>query len=147
MGIRALRGGILLFYSRSTRHAFIAFINVTRKITGIGLLLLMVFVIFYFFIRALFSWYDDEYSRKETEEYFIDNSDGIFNLFVAMTTANHPDILMSMYDGHWYLMAVLVLFMICTNLVLVNVLLAVICSAYSEMIRDHIVNPPVSIVD
>ena len=56
-------------------------------------------------------------------------------MYVALTTANHPDVWMGMYDEHWYLMCILLSFMVVTNIFLLNVLLAVVSNAYSSMIR------------
>ena len=69
-------------------------------------------------------------------EYFPNTNEGLFNLFVALTTANHPDVLMPSYHKHWYMMLLLFSFMCITNLFLLNVFLGVVTTQYSSMVKE-----------
>ena len=57
-------------------------------------------------------------------------------MFVSLTTANHPDVLMPSYERHWYMMLLLFSFMLVTNLFLLNVFLGVVTSEYAEMVKQ-----------
>ena len=57
-------------------------------------------------------------------------------MFVSLTTANHPDVLMPSYHRQWYMMLLLFSFMAITNLFLLNVFLAVVTSEYRNMVQQ-----------
>lgn len=75
---------------------------------------------------------------KEWSLYFNTTGDGLFNLYVAMTTANHPDVFMFNYHMHWAKILVLVAFMFTVNLFLLNVFLAVVTARYGLLVRAYV---------
>eukprot|EP00658_Telonema_sp_P-2_P054367 TRINITY_DN4324_c0_g1_i3.p1 TRINITY_DN4324_c0_g1~~TRINITY_DN4324_c0_g1_i3.p1 ORF type:complete len:554 (-),score=130.15 TRINITY_DN4324_c0_g1_i3:2253-3914(-) len=137
VAFRAFRIWFLLQYSMSTRYAFIALIHIIRKCVGIAVMLLLSFILhYYMFQGALAGVGADSDSVSDLNAYFTDNSDGLFNLYVAMTTANHPDIWMAMYSAHFFSMLILISFMVTTSIFLLNIFLAVVTNAYSSMIKE-----------
>ena len=60
----------------------------------------------------------------------------ILSAFVALTTANHPDVLMPAYNQEWFMMLLLFSFMLVTNLFLLNIFLAVVTTQYSNMVQQ-----------
>ena len=120
----------------STRYAFLAFIYIIKKCVGIFVIVFLSFVFHYYAMQAaLAATASAAGSQYERGKYFADNPTGLFSIYVALSTANHPDVWMHMYNEHWYLMLILLSFMIVTNIFLLNVLLAVVSNAYSSMIR------------
>ena len=59
----------------------------------------------------------------------------VYNLFVCLTTANHPDIAMKLFHHHPWSFVFLMSFMIITNLILLNFLLAVVCNHYADFME------------
>eukprot|EP00656_Telonema_subtile_P054666 TRINITY_DN8225_c0_g2_i2.p1 TRINITY_DN8225_c0_g2~~TRINITY_DN8225_c0_g2_i2.p1 ORF type:complete len:628 (-),score=87.21 TRINITY_DN8225_c0_g2_i2:102-1985(-) len=136
---RAVRCFFLLEYSMSTRYAFLAAMHIMRKCVGVVVMLLLSFVFHYYLFQAALAAASENVAvLTEKNSFFPDNNSGVFNLYVALTTANHPDVWMAMYHDHWYLMLILVSFMTVTNIFLLNVFLAVVSNAYSDMIRDTV---------
>ena len=68
--------------------------------------------------------------------YFSSTNEGIYHMFVSLTTANHPDVLMPAYNREWYMMLLLFSFMLVTNLFLLNVFLGVVTSEYATMVKQ-----------
>lgn len=80
----------------------IRLLNVLFSIFG---LMLSSFLFHYFFILALLPLNDGTDINENRKVYFPDTSDGLFNLYVALTTANHPDVLMPAYHKQWYIVS------------------------------------------
>ena len=61
------------------------------------------------------------------------SSDAWWNMFVCLTTANHPDVFMAVYDESRFSILVVASYMVCTNMIGLNLLLAVVTSEFSEI--------------
>ena len=68
-------------------------------------LMISSFLFHYFFIMALLPLNDGTDLNEERQTYFPDVPRGLFNLYVALTTANHPDVLMPAYHKQWYMVS------------------------------------------
>eukprot|EP00658_Telonema_sp_P-2_P040397 TRINITY_DN28899_c0_g1_i3.p1 TRINITY_DN28899_c0_g1~~TRINITY_DN28899_c0_g1_i3.p1 ORF type:complete len:797 (-),score=211.14 TRINITY_DN28899_c0_g1_i3:369-2759(-) len=115
---------------RSTLSSSSAASDVYKRQVLISLLL------HYFLISAAIPLNTETHTYEERTLYFNNAEDGLFNLYVALTTANHPDVMMPAYERQWYMMLFLVSFMVITNLFLLNVFLAVVTTEYARMVRD-----------
>ena len=98
----------------------------------------MMFVLCYYVVQAILAAYDNQATAELNEQYFGSNQDGIYYMFVAITTAIHPDVWMPMDNHAWYLMFVLLAIMCSMNVILLNVVLAVVGDCYSRNLTARV---------
>ena len=101
---RLTRCYLVWFSSRALRAACRPVTYLCTKMIGILTLGGLVFLMHYFLIQVAF--YNQDTLAQAEVPYFKDNADGLFDLFVALTTANHPDgrslhLLKMVLTYHW----------------------------------------------
>jgi len=137
---RSFRCLYLLYLSPKMRYGFVSALYVITKLGSIAGLVIISFLFHYFLIVAFLPLDDEDkewsLDNLERAQYFSNTNEGIYHMFVSLTTANHPDVLMPSYNRQWYMMVLLFSFMLVTNLFLLNVFLGVVTSAYSEMVKQ-----------
>ena len=59
--------------------------------------------------------------------------EGLFQMFVLLTTANHPDIVMDLVHYNYLGFMAVVSYMVVTAIILMNLVLAVVANQFSEV--------------
>ena len=138
MVLKVTRTYFVMFFSPTMRAGFVSFAKVWGKLYEVIILIVISFIVHYFLFVAIMS--DDQYQKNigmNEGKY----KDGLWNFFVTLTTANHPDIVMQLYDHHQLSGFVLVSFMVLTQYFLMSLLLGAASDAYgqiySEFIGEH----------
>lgn len=72
------------------------------------------------------------YGSPEGEEHFPNLIDGMWTLWICVTTANYPDVMMPAYNNSRAAAIYFVLFMVITFFFLMNVILASVVNAYDN---------------
>ncbi|XP_066953785.1 two pore calcium channel protein 1-like isoform X3 [Macrobrachium rosenbergii] len=70
--------------------------------------------------------------------YFDTYWDSIFDLYVLVTTANNPDIMMPAYDASPYYVIFFVLFLVICFFIYMNIILAVIYNNYRKHLKNEV---------
>merc|ERR1712166_344901 len=139
--MRMFRCYYLLYFSYTMRYAFISALYLVNKLGSILGLICVCFLFFYFMIVTtlpILSKDSTDLEVRERNDYFATTEDGLFNLYVALTTANHPDIMMANYHANSWKMVPLIFFMIVVNMFLLNVFLGVVTKQYSTLVRGFV---------
>jgi len=135
MVLKVTRIYFVLFFSPTMRAGFLSAYKVWGKLYEVFALIVISFVMHYFLFVAIMS--DDQYQKNigmNEGKY----KDGLWNFFVTLTTANHPDIVMQLYDHHQLSGFVLVSFMVFTQYFLMSLLLGAVSDAYGQIYSESI---------
>jgi two pore calcium channel protein len=119
---------ILLFIlaDRSCMREFKTLFNMMPEVASI-LFLLFLFIAFYSWIGVVIFYGSDEGTQM-----FRNIFDAMFNLWIATTTANYPDVMMPVYNENRLSTIYFVVFMIVTFFFLMNVILASVVNSYDN---------------
>jgi Ca2+-binding EF-hand superfamily protein len=63
--------------------------------------------------------------------------EGLWTLWICVTTANYPDVMMPGYNQNRFVSLYFVSFMIMTYFFLMNVILATVCNEYDTYVKEH----------
>ncbi|CAJ0953436.1 unnamed protein product [Ranitomeya imitator] len=74
----------------------------------------------------------------EGEPYFENYLDGAFNLYVLVTTANSPDVMMPAYDYNWWYSVFFIAYIILNTYIFMSVFLAVVYNNYRKHLKNEI---------
>ncbi|XP_077138991.1 two pore channel protein 2-like isoform X2 [Ranitomeya variabilis] len=122
--------------SRQIRRAFRSIRNTLPEILYVFLLFMFSVLIFSLMAQKLFG------SRKlvtaEGEPYFENYLDGVFNLYVLVTTANSPDVMMPAYDYNWWYSVFFIAYIILNTYIFMSVFLAVVYNNYRKHLKNEI---------
>ncbi|XP_073528630.1 two pore channel protein 2-like [Phyllobates terribilis] len=122
--------------SRQIRRAFRSIRNTLPEILYVFLLFMFSVLIFSLMAQKLFG------SRKlvtaEGEPYFENYLDGVFNLYVLVTTANSPDVMMPAYDYSWWYSVFFIAYIILNTYIFMSVFLAVVYHNYRKHLKNEI---------
>ncbi|XP_073413591.1 two pore calcium channel protein 1-like isoform X2 [Dendrobates tinctorius] len=122
--------------SRQIRRAFRSIRNTLPEILYVFLLFMFSVLIFSLMAQKLFG------SRKlvtaEGEPYFENYLDGVFNLYVLVTTANSPDVMMPAYDYSWWYSVFFIAYIILNTYIFMSVFLAVVYNNYRKHLKNEI---------
>eukprot|EP00039_Didymoeca_costata_P013237 m.198064 g.198064 ORF g.198064 m.198064 type:complete len:785 (-) comp15714_c0_seq20:2647-5001(-) len=100
------------------------------------ILLLLTILIFALLFNKLFR--DKRYVDKSGEAYFERLDDSFFDLYVLVTSANFPDVMMPAYYGsRWYAVGFAV-FLVITMYMFLSIVLAVVYSDYRKHLKEEI---------
>lgn len=64
----------------------------------------------------------------------------MYNLFGLLTTVNHPDVMMFLVDRKWYTFIFILTYMFTTNILGLNLLLAIVYGEYCAILEDSMVS-------
>jgi two pore calcium channel protein len=85
------------------------------------------------------------YGTPEAKQHFPNLIDGMWTLWIAVTTANYPDVMMPAYNRNRLAALYFVVFMAITFFFLMNVILASVVNAYdNELDRRRIASKQTS---
>jgi Ca2+-binding EF-hand superfamily protein/PAS domain-containing protein len=130
MVLKVTRAYFVLFFSPTMRTGFLSAYKVWAELYNVILLIVISFIMHYFLFLAVMSHNQYKQNIGMNDGKY---KDGLWNFFVTLTTANHPDIVMQLYNYNQWVAFILVSFMIFTNYFLMSLLLGVVSDAYSRI--------------
>ncbi|XP_010335749.1 two pore channel protein 2-like [Saimiri boliviensis] len=135
---RALRPVFLINFpeSRQIRRAFRSLRNTLPDILYV--FLLFMFSMLMFSLMALKLFGDRGLKTAEGSPYFENILDIAFELYVLVTTANSPDIMMPAYDFNWWYSLYFIIYIIINTYIFMSVFLAVVYNNYRKHLKNEI---------
>ncbi|XP_062933886.1 two pore channel protein 2-like [Cynocephalus volans] len=135
---RALRPVFLINVpeSRQIRRAFRSIRNTLPDILYV--FLLFMFSVLIFSLMALKLFGDRGLKTVEGSSYFTDILEIAFELYVLVTTANSPDVMLPAYDFNWWYSLYFVTFIIINTYIFMSVFLAVVYNNYRKHLKNEI---------
>ncbi|XP_033617576.1 two pore calcium channel protein 1 isoform X3 [Fukomys damarensis] len=135
---RALRPVFLINFpeSRQTRRAFRSIRNTLPDILYVFLLFL--FSVLMFSLIALKLFGDRGLKTAEGAPYFTNILEIAFELYVLVTTANNPDIMMPAYNVNWWYSLYFITYIIINTYIFMSVFLAVVYNNYRKHLKNEI---------
>ncbi|KAM4770911.1 uncharacterized protein WCC33_002687 [Rhinophrynus dorsalis] len=122
--------------SRQIRRAFRSIRNTLPEILYV--FLLFMFSVLLFSLMALKLFGSRKLKTAEGEPYFENYLDGIFNLYVLVTTANSPDVMMPAYDYNGWNSIFFIAYIILNTYIFMSVFLAVVYNNYRKHLKNEI---------
>uniref|UniRef100_A0ACB8G9F8 Uncharacterized protein n=1 Tax=Sphaerodactylus townsendi TaxID=933632 RepID=A0ACB8G9F8_9SAUR len=122
--------------SRQIRRAFRSIRNTLPEITYV--FLLFMFSVLMFSLMALKLFGDRNLKTVEGLPYFTDYLDIVFDLYVLVTTANSPDVMMPAYNfSGWYCLF-FITYVVINTYIFMSVFLAVVYNNYRKHLKNEI---------
>ncbi|XP_072265563.1 two pore channel protein 2-like [Pyxicephalus adspersus] len=122
--------------SRQIRRAFRSIRNTLPEIFYVFLLFMFNVLIFSLMAHKLFG--NRKLKTAEGEDYFENYLDAVFNLYVLVTTANSPDVMMPAYDYSWGYSIFFIAYIILNTYIFMSVFLAVVYNNYRKHLKNEI---------
>lgn len=126
------RAYFFLLFNAELRHAGQVLLNVLKALGPIASMVLCSFIIHYF----IFNTVVDDGSETQLLYNFGEDGDtveALYELYICLTTANYPDIFLPLYNEKRWTFLLTMSFMVFTVIILLNLLLAVVASEYSDV--------------
>uniref|UniRef100_A0A452R3L2 Ion transport domain-containing protein n=1 Tax=Ursus americanus TaxID=9643 RepID=A0A452R3L2_URSAM len=135
---RALRPVFLINFpeSRQIRRTFRSIRNTLPDILYV--FLLFVFSVLIFSLMALKLFGDRGLQTVEGLPYFTNILDIAFELYVLVTTANSPDVMMPAYNFNWWYSLYFITYIIINTYIFMSVFLAVVYNNYRKHLKNEI---------
>ncbi|KAJ1078014.1 hypothetical protein K5549_011341 [Capra hircus] len=135
---RALRPVFLINFpeSRQIRRAFRSIRNTLPDILYVFLLFLFSMMIFSLMALKLFG--DRDLRTVEGSPYFTNILDIAFELYVLVTTANSPDVMIPAYELNWWYSLYFIAYIIINTYIFMSVFLAVVYNNYRKHLKNEI---------
>ncbi|XP_069351117.1 two pore calcium channel protein 1-like [Eulemur rufifrons] len=135
---RALRPVFLINFpeSRQIRRAFRSIRNTLPDILYV--FLLFTFSMLVFSLMALKLFGDRGLKTAEGSPYFENILEVAFELYVLVTTANSPDVMMPAYDFNWWYSLYFITYIIINTYIFMSVFLAVVYNNYRKHLKNEI---------
>jgi len=132
----------VIFFAPSLRQALSSVVKICNALAAPMCLVAFSLILHYFFINGLYIYYDisdyafgDPYHSTKNK---ASQAEGFYQLFVLLTTANHPDILMKLFYENNRLVLVCISYMLITNIVMMNLVLAVVTDTFETVLTEQI---------
>ncbi|XP_075452477.1 two pore channel protein 2-like [Ascaphus truei] len=122
--------------SRQIRRAFRSIRNTLPEILYV--FLLFIFSVLMFSLMALKLFGSRKLKTAEGEPYFENYLDGVFNLYVLVTTANSPDVMMPAFDYNWWYSIFFIAYIVINTYIFMSVFLAVVYNNYRKHLKNEI---------
>uniref|UniRef100_A0A803SYU9 Ion transport domain-containing protein n=1 Tax=Anolis carolinensis TaxID=28377 RepID=A0A803SYU9_ANOCA len=122
--------------SRQIRRAFRSIRNTLPEITYV--FLLFMFSVLMFSLMALKLFGDRNLKTVEGSPYFTNYLEIVFNMYVLVTTANSPDVMMPAYDFSWWYCLFFIVYVIINTYIFMSVFLAVVYNNYRKHLKNEI---------
>ncbi|XP_053567920.1 two pore calcium channel protein 1 [Bombina bombina] len=122
--------------SRQIRRAFRSIRNTLPEILYV--FLLFIFSVLMFSLMALKLFGSRKLKTAEGEPYFQNYLDAVFNLYVLVTTANSPDVMMPAFDYNWWYSIFFIAYIIINTYIFMSVFLAVVYNNYRKHLKNEI---------
>ncbi|XP_036780023.2 two pore calcium channel protein 1-like isoform X2 [Manis pentadactyla] len=135
---RVLRPVFLINFpeSRQIRRAFRSIRNTLPDILYVFLLFMFNMLIFSLMALKLFG--DRNLKTVEGSAYFTNILEIAFELYVLVTTANSPDVMMPAYDFNWWYSLYFITYLIINTYIFMSVFLAVVYNNYRKHLKNEI---------
>ncbi|XP_047637167.1 two pore calcium channel protein 1-like isoform X2 [Phacochoerus africanus] len=135
---RALRPVFLINFpeSRQIRRAFRSIRNTLPDILYV--FLLFIFSVLIFSLIALKLFGNRGLKTVEGSPYFTNILDITFELYVLVTTANSPDVMMPAYEFSWWYSLFFITYIIINTYIFMSVFLAVVYNNYRKHLKNEI---------
>ncbi|XP_020024015.2 two pore channel protein 2-like isoform X3 [Castor canadensis] len=135
---RPLRPVFLINFSesRQIRRAFRSIRNTLPDILYVFLLFLFSVLIFSLMALKLFG--DRGLRTAEGASYFTNILETAFELYVLVTTANSPDVMMPAYNFNWWYSLYFITYIIINTYIFMSVFLAVVYNNYRKHLKNEI---------
>ncbi|RXM36534.1 Two pore calcium channel protein 1 [Acipenser ruthenus] len=118
------------------RRAFRSIRNTLPQILYV--FLLFIFSVLMFSLMALKLFGKRNYLTIEGKPYFTNYLEVVFNLYVLVTTANSPDVMMPAYNNNTWFSIFFILYIIINTYVFMSVFLAVIYNNYKKHLKEEV---------
>uniref|UniRef100_A0A8C5QY08 Ion transport domain-containing protein n=1 Tax=Leptobrachium leishanense TaxID=445787 RepID=A0A8C5QY08_9ANUR len=118
------------------RRAFRSIRNTLPEILYV--FLLFIFSVLMFSLMALKLFGSRNLKTAEGEPYFENYLEGIFNLYVLVTTANSPDVMMPAYDYNGWYSIFFIAYIVLNTYIFMSVFLAVVYNNYRKHLKNEI---------
>ena len=105
-------------------------------ILSIGIFLFIFVYVFFFSLVGYFMFRN----TQEGEIYYDDLSDSIYNMFILLTTANFPDIMLPAYEVNYFFSIFYILFLLFGLYFIINLLLAKVFDNYKKSLEESAEN-------
>ncbi|XP_062427643.1 uncharacterized protein LOC134138260 [Rhea pennata] len=122
--------------SRQIRRAFRSIRNTFPEITYV--FLLFMFSVLMFSLMALKLFSDRNLKTAEGLPYFTNYLEIVFDLYVLVTTANSPDVMMPAFDFSWWYALFFITYVIINTYIFMSVFLAVVYNNYRKHLKNEI---------
>ncbi|XP_030051782.1 two pore calcium channel protein 1 isoform X2 [Microcaecilia unicolor] len=122
--------------SRQIRRAFRSIRNTLPEILYVFLLFL--FSVLMFSLMALKLFGSRKLKTAEGAPYFTNYLDVAFDLYVLVTTANSPDVMMPAYDYNGWYSIFFIVYIIINTYIFMSVFLAVVYNNYRKHLKNEI---------
>ncbi|XP_078068430.1 two pore segment channel 3 [Mustelus asterias] len=122
--------------SRQLRRAFRNIRNTLPEIAYV--FVLFMFSVAVFSLMALKLFAKRKLTTGEGAPYFNNYLDIFFNLYVLVTTANSPDVMMPAYEVSWAYSIFFVIFIIVNTYVFMSLFLAVVYNDYKKHLKNEV---------
>ncbi|XP_028580772.2 two pore channel protein 2-like isoform X1 [Podarcis muralis] len=122
--------------SRQIRRAFRSIRNTLPEITYV--FLLFMFSVLMFSLMALKLFGDRNLKTVEGLPYFSNYLEIVFDMYVLVTTANSPDVMMPAYDFSWWYCLFFIVYVIINTYIFMSVFLAVVYNNYRKHLKNEI---------
>ncbi|XP_038073134.1 two pore calcium channel protein 1-like [Patiria miniata] len=117
-----------------------SFRNIRRSLPEIFAVLVLLFLFLLLFALLGRELYADDNLQEvlSTEKYFVDYFENIWELYILVTTANSPDVMMPAYDANGFYMIFFVVFVLLCNYIFMSIFLAVIYKNYRKHLKNEV---------
>ncbi|CAL4058715.1 unnamed protein product, partial [Meganyctiphanes norvegica] len=116
-----------------------SFRNLRRTLPDVfNVLFLFFFSLAIFALMAFKLFGDKKYKWVDGRPYFATYWDSLFDLYVLVTTANNPDIMMPAFDQSPYYVIFFVVFLVVCYFIYMNIILAVIYNNYRKHLKNEV---------
>ncbi|XP_026508899.1 two pore calcium channel protein 1-like isoform X1 [Terrapene carolina triunguis] len=122
--------------SRQIRRVFRSIRNTLPEITYV--FLLFMFSVLMFSLMALKLFGDRNLRTVEGSPYFTNYLEIVFDLYVLVTTANSPDVMMPAFDFSWWYSLFFITYVVINTYLFMSVFLAVVYNNYRNHLKNEI---------
>ena len=123
---------LLSTHLRTFQREFITFIKMIPPILNI-LAILGVITIFYSWLGVVIF-----YDSPQGQLAFPSLWEGVWSLWIMVTTANYPDVMMPSYNEHRFVAVYFISYMLISFFYLMNLVLAVACESYDDSVAERV---------
>lgn len=121
---------------RQLRRAFRSIRNALPQIFYV--FLLFMFSLLMFSLMALKLFGKRDLKTTEGGSYFTNYLEIVFDLYVLVTTANSPDVMMPAYNSHVLFAAFFILYILINTYIFMSVFLAVVYNNYKKYLKEEV---------
>ena len=116
-----------------------AFRNIRRTIPEIASVLILFLLVIFLFAMMFYKLFKDkDITKVEGTPYFQNFFDSYWDLYVLVTTANSPDIMMPAYDQYAFYSIFFIVFEVVCVYIFMSIFLAVVYNNYRKNLKTEV---------